>query len=164
VQVQLAATHLLARFAFRLVVVVVAVKSTNHLVVGVVVVNCLLAEPALLAPVCRGVAKRGLITATPYLVVVLGVLILAQVENLSTVVVLVAVAMGGLVLAALVEPAFMVVVVAMAAQATPAALAQQGLSPAGAAEAVVTNRAMAATELLVESSSLFGKEYKNDLK
>jgi hypothetical protein len=57
----------------------------------------------------------------------------------------------------------MVVVVAMAAQA-PAALAQQGLSPVAAAEAVVTHRAMVVTELPVESSLLFGKEYKNDLK
>jgi hypothetical protein len=36
-------------------------------------VSCLLAETGLLAPVCLEVEKRGLITATPYLVAVLGV-------------------------------------------------------------------------------------------
>jgi hypothetical protein len=99
VQVQLAAIHLSARFAFRLAAVVeVEYKSIHRL--GVVVgVSCLLAETGLLPLVQQVVERQGLVVATPYLVAVVGVVPLPQAANLFTVAALVAVAITGLVLA-----------------------------------------------------------------
>jgi len=157
----LAATHLSARFAFRLAVVVDLEYQAIQGVVVVVGVSCLLAEPGLLLVAVQQVVERQgffhLMVATPYLVAVQVAGPLQQVANLFTVVAAVVLALAGLVLAGLVEPAFMAVVVAMVVQAL-AALVRRGLFPVVVAEAVLKPKVTAETELLAESSSLFGKE------
>jgi hypothetical protein len=154
---QMAVTHLSGRFAFPLVVVVVVVLQLQTLWAVVVVVNCLLA--ALLMP--QGVAER-LAMATPYLAALAVAIALSQapevfmgaeVEVAGSLLVLLL--QGGLVFTA-----------AMAAQEgrEVAALDKWVLPPAAVAAAAVAARVTAAMALPVESSSLFGKEYKNDIK